>query len=160
MAAAPPPPNLDLTRRILEMATTGVYRESIFEALKPLGSRRDIRAAIAHAKQFGLHSVRHLRDAELGTYYQVDPSQQASFERAMAAAAPLASGDVATQVLTLSQTLRRMLAVAGSGAIALWVLGGICLVTGHLSSGRLAWMGALSSGGIWLLQRYLVRSLL
>jgi hypothetical protein len=51
-------PDLDLTRRILEMATTGVYRGSIFEALAPIATQRQIRQAIAHAKQFGLHSVR------------------------------------------------------------------------------------------------------
>jgi hypothetical protein len=58
-----------------------------------------------------------------------------------------------------TQTLRAMLAVAGLGAIALLLFGGVCLVTGHLTSGRLAWVGAASSGGVWLLQRYLARSL-
>jgi hypothetical protein len=82
-------PDLDLTRRILEMATTGVYRGSIFEALAPIATQRQIRQAIAHAKQFGLHSVRSLRDGELGTYYQVEPQKYASFQTAIAAAVPL-----------------------------------------------------------------------
>ncbi|MEB3269176.1 MAG: hypothetical protein VKJ09_11600 [Leptolyngbya sp.] len=154
-----PGSNLDLTRRILEMATTGVYRASIFDALGPIATQKQIRSAIVHAKQFGLHSVRTLRDAELGTYYQVDSQQYDSFQQAIARSVPLSGEDVATQVVRTTQTLRAMLAVAGTGAIALLLLGGLCLVTGHLTSGRLAWVGAASSGGIWLLQRHLARSL-
>jgi hypothetical protein len=152
-------PDLDLTRRILEMATTGVYRGSIFEALAPIATQRQIRQAIAHAKQFGLHSVRSLRDGELGTYYQVEPQKYDSFQTAIAAAVPLDGNDLAAQMVQTTQTLRAMLAVAGLGAITLLLFGGVCLVTGHLTSGRLAWVGAASSGGVWLLQRYLARSL-
>ena len=56
--------------------------------------------------------------------------------------------------------LRRMLVVAGGSAIALFAIGGLCLVTGHLASGRLAWLSAVSIGGIWVLQKALARSLL
>ena len=61
----------ELSRQVLEMATTGVYRESIFEALQPLATKKSIRLAIAHAKQFGMYSVAELRDDVLGTYYQI-----------------------------------------------------------------------------------------
>ncbi|WP_008317424.1 hypothetical protein [Leptolyngbya sp. PCC 6406] len=154
-----PAPDLDLTRRILEMATTGVYRESLFEALAPIATQRQIRSAIAQAKQFGLQSVRHLRDAELGTYYQVERHKYDSFQTAVAAAVPLTGDDLAAQILLTTRALRGMLAVAGGSAIALLILGGLCLLSGHLHSGRLAWVGAASIGGLWLIQRYLVRSL-
>jgi hypothetical protein len=81
----------ELSQRILEMAKTGVYRESIFEAFRSLATKRQIRQAIAHAKQFGLYSVRDLRDEELGTYYQVDLAKYDSFQAALKAAVPDAS---------------------------------------------------------------------
>jgi hypothetical protein len=71
----------ELSQRILDMAKTGVYRESIFEAFQSLATKQQIRRAIAHAKQFGLYSVRQHRDDELGTYYEVDLAKYQSFRR-------------------------------------------------------------------------------
>ena len=48
------------------MARTGVYRQSVFEAFRSMATQRQIRDAIAQAKQFGLYTVSSLRDAELG----------------------------------------------------------------------------------------------
>jgi hypothetical protein len=149
----------ELSQRILEMAQTGVYRESIFEAFQSLATKRQIRQAIAHAKHYGLYSVRDFRDAELGTYYEVDSAKYQSFQAALKAAVPLPGGDdLAAQILASTQAIRVMLAIAGSFAMGFLILGGICLVTGHLQSGRLAWVSAASIGGIWLLQQTWVRS--
>ncbi|MGD1905218.1 MAG: hypothetical protein ACFB0C_04395 [Leptolyngbyaceae cyanobacterium] len=157
---APQLSDLELTQRILDMAKTGVYRASILEALQPVATQRRIRSAITQAKQFGLHSDRTLRDSELGTYYQVDLRRYGAFQAAIAADIPLESRDIASQILLTTQVLRRMLVVAGGSAIALFAIGGLCLVTGHLASGRLAWLSAVSIGGIWVLQKALARSLL
>lgn len=144
----------ELSQRILEMAKTGVYRESIFEAFRSLATQRQIRQAIAHAKQFGLYSVRDLRDAELGTFYQVDLAKYQSFQAALKAAVPLPAGDdLAAQMLATTQAIRAMLAIAGSSALIFFIAGGLCLLTGHLQSGRFAWVGAVSVGSIWALQQ-------
>ena len=144
----------ELSQRILAMAKTGVYRESIFEAFRSLATKRQIRQAIAHAKQFGLYSVRDLRDAELGTYYQVDLQKYQSFQAALKAAVPMpASDDLAAQMLAMTQAIRAMLAIAGGATFILLIVGGVCLLTGHLQSGRLAWVSAVSMSLIWLLQR-------
>ncbi|MEO1094692.1 MAG: hypothetical protein AAFX01_07300 [Cyanobacteria bacterium J06638_28] len=151
----------ELSQRILEMAKTGVYRESILAAFQSLATKRQIRSAIAYAKQFGLYSIRGLRDPELGTYYQVDLNKYQSFQAALKASVPLgAEDDLAAQILATTQAMRAMLAIAGLGAMGLLILGGICLVTEHLHSGRLAWMGAASIGSIWMLQQALARHLL
>ncbi|MEO1298757.1 MAG: hypothetical protein AAFW75_23850 [Cyanobacteria bacterium J06636_16] len=151
----------ELSQRILEMAKTGVYRESIFEAFQSFATKQQIRRAIAYTKQFGLHSVRHLRDFELGTYYQVDLTKYQSFQAALKAAVPLAADDdLAARILASTQAIQSLLAISGSFAMGFLVIGGFCLVTGHLQSGRLAWVSAASIGGIWLLQRACVRSLL
>lgn len=144
----------ELSQRILAMAKTGVYRESIFEAFRSLATKRQIRQAIAHAKQFGLYSVRDLRDPELGTYYQVDLPKYESFQAALKAAVPMPPGDdLAAQLLATTQAIRAMLAIAGSSTFILLIVGGLCLLTGHLQSGRLAWASAASVGSIWLLQQ-------
>lgn len=151
----------ELSQRILEMAKTGVYRESVFEVFQSLATKRQIRSAIAHAKQLGLYSIRQLRDPELGTYYQVDAAKYRSFQAALKAAVPLEAGeDLAARILANTQAIRGMLAISGVGAVGFLVLGGICLVTGHLQSGRLAWMSAASIGTIWGIQQVCVRSLL
>lgn len=151
----------ELSQRILDMAQSGVYRESIFEVFQSLATQQQIRRAIAHAKQFGLYSVRQLRDPELGTYYQIDADKYQSFQAALKAAVPLAAGDdLAARVLATTQAMRAMLAIAGSCAFGFLILGGICLVTGHLQSGRLAWVSAASIGGIWAIQQRWVRPLL
>jgi hypothetical protein len=144
----------ELSQRILDMAKTGVYRESIFEALQPLATKRQIRNAISYAKQFGLYSVRELRDGELGTYYQVDPDKYHSFQAVIKASVPLQPGDdLAAQILINTQVIRAMLAIAGTTAIGLLLIGGACLITGHLASGRLAWGMSAGVGGVWLLQQ-------
>lgn len=151
----------ELSQRILDMARTGVYRESIFETFQPLATKQQIRTAIAHAKQLGLYSVRHLRDSELGTYYEVDNRKYQSVQAALKASVPLEAGDdLAARILVSTQAIRAMLAISGVGAIGFLVLGGVCLVTGHLQSGRLAWISAFSIGGIWALQQSWVRTFL
>ncbi|ASC70651.1 hypothetical protein XM38_015910 [Halomicronema hongdechloris C2206] len=152
---------LDLSQRILEMGQTGVYRHSIFEAFRPVATQRQIRAAIAQAKQFGLHSVAALRDDTLGTYYQVDATQYAFFQAALQASIPLAAGDNLTErVLQMTQILRQMLRVAKGSAIALALAGAGCLLNGQQQLGSLAWVGATSALGIWWLQHCLARKLL
>ena len=159
--ASPRLSETELSQRILDMAKTGVYRESIFEAFQSLATKQQIRRAIAHAKQFGLYSVRNLRDPDLGTYYQVDLSKYQSFQAALKAAVPLAAGeDLAARILTSTQAIQVLLAISGSLALGFLVVGGFCLVTGHLQSGRLAWVSAASIGCVWGLQRTCVRSLL
>jgi len=151
--------NTELSQRILDMAKTGVYRESIFETFQPLATKRQIRTAIAQAKQFGLYSIRHLRDPDLGTYYQADLSKSQSLQAVLNASVPLEVGDdLAAKILANTQAIRSMLAIAGSLAIGLLVIGGICLVTGHLQSGRVAWISAASIGSLWFLQQTLARS--
>ena len=149
----------ELSQRILEMAKTGVYRESIFEAFRSLATKQQIRRAITHTKQFGLYSVKELRDAELGTYYQIDLAKYESFAAALQASVPMPVGDdLAAQLLASTQAIRTMLAIAGSSTLIFWVGGSICLLTGHLQSGRLAWASAASLGGLWLLQHRLASS--
>lgn len=156
---APRLTDTELSQRILEMAKTGVYRESIFETFQPLATKKQIRGAIAHAKQFGLYSVRQLRDDELGTYYEVDLAKYQSFQAALKADIHLpAEDDLAAQILASTQTIRVMLTLAGSTALGCLLLGGFCLLTGHLQSGRLAWVSAASIGSIWALQNYWARS--
>lgn len=151
----------ELSQRILEMAQTGVYRESIFEAFQASATKQQIRSAISHARQLGLYSIRDLRDADLGTYYQIDPAKYASLQAAIKASVPLEAGDdLAARVLATTKALRTMLAIAGSCALGFLVLGGVCLVTGHLQSGRLAWVSAASIGGIWVLQQRWAKPLL
>lgn len=151
----------ELSQRILAMAKTGVYRESILETFQSLATKRQIRSAIAYAKQFGLYSIRGLRDPDLGTYYQVDLSKYQSFQAALKASIPLVpSDDLAAQILASTQAIRAMLAIAGLSAMGLLIAGGICLLTEHLQSGRVAWTGAASIGGIWMLQKARVRHLL
>lgn len=143
----------ELSQRILEMAKTGVYRESIFETFHSFATKKQIRCAIAHAKQLGLYSVKDLRDSELGTYYQLNADKYQSFRAALKASVPMTVGDdLAAQMLAMTQSIRRMLAIAGSFTIFFLVLGGVCFVTGHLQSGRFAWMSAASIGSVWLLQ--------
>ena len=150
---------IELSQRILEMAKTGVYRESIFEAFQPLATKKQIRSAITHAKQFGLYSVRHLRDTDLGTYYEVDLVKCQSFEAALKADIHLPpDDDLAAQILASTQTIRAMLAISGGIALGCLLLGGFFLITGHLQSGRLAWISAVSIGSIWALQNYWARS--
>lgn len=150
----------ELSQRILDMARTGVYRESIFETFRSLATKRQVSRAIAHARQLGLYSVPDLRDSELGTYYQVDVAKYQSLQAALKANVALPVGnDLAAQILVATQTVRVMLAIAGTLALVFLISGGCLLVTGHLQSGRLVWVGAASIGGVWLIQQYCARLL-
>lgn len=144
----------DLTQRILDMAKSGVYRESIFDAFRPVATKRQIRSAIASAKQFGLHSVPTLRDAELGTYYQVDLTRYQSLQTALNANVPLElTADLAKQMLVATQTIRWMLAISGGLAIGLFGVGGICVLMMRSQMAAMTWIAALCAAAIWGIQR-------
>jgi hypothetical protein len=149
---------LELTDRVLAMAKTGVYRQSVFEALGPVATRRQIRDAIAQAKQFGLYTVSALRDEDLGTYYQVEPARYESFQ---AAAKTLAAGlppeNLAEQVVATHAALRAMLTAVAGSTLGLGILGGWCLLDGHTQLGRGLWLGAMVAGGLWSVQRWIAR---
>ncbi|MDB9524488.1 hypothetical protein PN498_00685 [Oscillatoria sp. CS-180] len=148
----------ELSQRILDMAKTGVYRESIFEAFQSLATKRQVSSAIAHAKQLGLYSVSSLRDPDLGTYYQVDLAKYQSLQAALKANIQIsASDDLAAQILITTQTIRAMLVISGGFTLVLVISGGFLLLTGHLQSGRFAWVGAACVGGVWSLQQYWTR---
>lgn len=164
MNASPLSP-LDLTDRVLAMAKTGVYRQSVFEALGPVATRRQIRDAIAQAKQFGLYTVSALRDDELGTYYQVDPSHYESFQTASKVlGAALGPGqpptDLAAQVYDAHRALQAMLTAVAGGTLGLGALGGWCLLDGQTQLGRGLWLGAAIAGGLWGVQRWIARRVL
>lgn len=148
----------ELSQRILDMGKTGVYRASLFEALGPVATQRQIRAAIAHAKHFGLHSVPSLRDAELGTYYQLDLAKYQSLQHLVAASAPLtAEGDVIAKYTHATETIATMLNLGRGLGIVLAGAGGVCVFLGkpQVSFGLLS--GALSLGLLWLLQGAIAR---
>ncbi|PSR12586.1 hypothetical protein C8255_26410, partial [filamentous cyanobacterium CCP3] len=145
MKASPCSP-LELTDRVLTMAKTGVYRQSVFEALGPIATRRQIREAIAQAKQFGLYTVSALRDEELGTYYQVEPASYESFQtaaKALTAGSLPHSNNLAEQVVATHSTLRAMLSAVAVSTLGLGFLGGWCLLDGHTQLGRGLWLGAI-----------------
>ena len=157
----PPISPLELTDRVLSMATTGVYRQSVFEALGPLATQRQIRDAIAQAKQFGLYTVSSLRDSDLGTYYQ---AEAASYESFQAASKTLEtslgignSGNLSEQIVATHQAMQAMLTAVAGSTLGLGILGGWCLLDGHTQIGRGLWLGALVAGGLWGLQRWIAR---
>ncbi len=151
----------ELTGRILDMARTGVYRQLVFEAFRPMATQRQIRDAIAQAKQFGLYTVASLRDEELGTYYQVDPVRYESFvEASKTGFTATSSTDLAEYMVQTNQTIRTMLTVVSSCTVGLALTGGWCLLSGQLQTGRLLWLGALVAGGLWGMQRAIARRVL
>nr|WP_278003597.1 hypothetical protein [Nodosilinea sp. TSF1-S3] len=140
------------------MAKTGVYRQSVFEALGPIATRRQIREAIAQAKQFGLYSVSALRDKDLGTYYQVEANCYESFQaasKALAASAP--PENLAAQIVATHTALKAMLTAVAGSTLGLGLLGGWCLLDGHPQLGRGLWLGAVVAGGVWSVQRWIAR---
>ncbi|HEY9734743.1 MAG TPA: hypothetical protein V6D06_00625 [Trichocoleus sp.] len=151
----------ELTGRILEMAQTGVYRESIFEAFQPVATKRQIRSAIAQAKQFGLRSVATLRDADLGTYYQADSAHYERFQTVLKSsnlASALANGEDLTQRLVgSSKAMKTMLVVAGGSALGLFGVGSLYLLNGQAQMGGTLWLGAVLTGAIWLVQRTIAK---
>ncbi|MEL6816577.1 MAG: hypothetical protein AAFP03_17470 [Cyanobacteria bacterium J06598_3] len=152
----------ELTGRILDMAQTGVYRESLFEAFRPVATKRHIKDAIALAKQFGLHSDPTLRDSELGTYYQVSPGKVIAFQAALNSnsIALSAGDDMAARLQLATRVVRLMLVVSGGGAIALLLLGAGYIITGKPEAAAMWWTSALCTGGIWLWQKNVAKPLL
>ncbi|NET52740.1 MAG: hypothetical protein F6K09_29910 [Merismopedia sp. SIO2A8] len=153
----------ELSQKILEMAKTGVYRESIFEALHPLSTKKNIRLAITHAKHFGLHSVAELRDDSLGTYYQVDLSRyQAHHHLINHFTDPALIPDDPVQSLQTTQnllkTVRRMVYLSMGSAIALGILGSGCVWMELKLTGGALWLSAVTLAGIGQLQWRMVAS--
>ncbi|MBD2462059.1 hypothetical protein H6G89_13475 [Oscillatoria sp. FACHB-1407] len=144
----------ELSQQILEMAKAGVYRESVFEALRPTATKKQIGLAIAHAKQFGLHSVATLRDPELGTYYEVDLAKYQSLQHALhSTVVPNDTNDLVTKVVDATVVVRLMLATVRGLAIGSLLLGIACLIAGqqHIGFGLLT--SAASASLIWAIQK-------
>ncbi|MBD1911896.1 MULTISPECIES: hypothetical protein [unclassified Leptolyngbya] len=149
---------LELSQRILDMGRTGVYRESVFEALQPYATKRQIREAIAHAKQFGLHSVAPMRDSELGTYYQLDLAKYQSAQPTLKETLPLMQkGDLAQQLLQQNQALERMLTLTQSFWMVLAIAGVSSILIGWSRFGFGALSGAVSVAVLWGIQRQVSR---
>lgn len=147
----------ELTQQILEMAKTGVYRESVFEALQPMASKKQIASAISHAKRFGLHSVASLRDEQLGTYYQLDLVKYQALQHAIDNPAHLGSDrELLLRVMEATTAVQKMLTIAGSMTLLLALAGVVSLVSDWDWLGIGCLGGAISSAGIWLLQRSLL----
>ena len=151
----------ELTGRILEMAQTGVYRESLFETFRPMATKKQVKGAIALAKQFGLHSDPSLRDEDLGTYYQVDPQRVQSFQSVMDSSLMLQAGDdLAQQMQVAMRTVKMMLVVSGGSAIALLLVGSGYILGGKTEAAAMWWTSALCVGGIWLWQKNVAKPML
>ncbi|MFM7427720.1 MAG: hypothetical protein ACKO7W_22425 [Elainella sp.] len=147
----------ELSQKVLEMAATGVYRESVFEALKPLATKRQIREAITHAKRFGLHSVPSLRDPELGTYYQLDLVKYQTLGHALHSHTGQ-DADLIQKLTRLSQTLRQIVLLTQLSALLLLGMGSLCWVAGWYGA-SLSWAGAATGATLlWLMQRYWMQS--
>ncbi|MBM0741967.1 hypothetical protein JOY44_10070 [Phormidium sp. CLA17] len=150
----------ELSERILEMAKTGVYRTSIFEAFQPVATKRHISLAIRHAKRFGLHSVAKLRDEDLGTYYQLDAVKYQALQHTMQSVVPLESDEAVLKRMTDAvTTVKLMVMVVGGSAIALFSSGFVCILLGKASLGS----GFLTAGAtaiaLWLLQKNLAKKI-
>lgn len=149
---------LELSQKILEMGRTGVYRESVFEALQPYATKRQIREAIAYAKQFGLHSVAPMRDSELGTYYQLDLAKYQRAQPTLKETLPLMQkGDVAQQLLERDRALERVLLFTQSFWMILAIAGVSSLLMGWSRFGFGALSGAVSVAVLWGVQRQITR---
>ncbi|MEM9452131.1 MAG: hypothetical protein AAGA75_26880 [Cyanobacteria bacterium P01_E01_bin.6] len=147
----------ELSQRILDMSKTGVYRESIFEALQPLATKKSIRIAIARAKKFGLHSVASLRDETLGTYYQLDTEKYTSLHHALDSPMPHEDEALLERAIAANLALNRMLMVAKGIAFAL-LMGGLgCWVIGQRDASAGLMIGAASAAGTWALQHRLAK---
>jgi hypothetical protein len=145
----------ELSQKILEMATTGVYRESVFEALQPVATKKQISEAIAHAKQYGLHSVASLRDPELGTYYQLDPVKFEALFPTLHATPPGKDADLMQRLTNATRTTQHMLMLAQAFGLVLLLSGFAAWLTGlhQLSFGF--WGASMSAILLWRLQRQL-----
>lgn len=151
----------ELTGRILEMAQTGVYRESLFEVFRPMATKKQVKGAIALAKQFGLRSDPALRDPDLGTYYQADALKVQSFQSTVQNSMVLSIGDdMAQRVHLATRTIKLMLVVSGASAIALLLIGSSYVLAGKAEAAAAWWTSALCAGGIWLWQKAVAKPLL
>ncbi len=151
----------ELTGRILEMAQTGVYRESLFEAFRSMATKKQVSASITLAKQFGLRSDPSLRDSELGTYYQVESDKVSSFQSVIQNSITLSAGDdMARRVQLATRTVKLMLVVSGMSAIALLLIGASYVLAGKSESAAAWWTSALCAGGIWRWQKNVAKPLL
>jgi hypothetical protein len=150
----------ELSQKILDMAATGVYRESIFEALQPLATKKQIREAIAHAKRFGLGTVASLRDPDLGTYYQLDSAKYQAFQHLLHSPIYLGKDTELTQRLTnANQTIQHFLIAASSFSILLSLFGILCWMSGWHQFGGGLLGAALGTFGLWQVQRYIGQNL-
>jgi hypothetical protein len=144
----------ELSEKILEMAKTGIYRESVFEALRPLATKQQIRTAITHAKRFGLHSVASLRDRDLGTYYQLDLVKYQENHRLLHASEYLGKdADLLKRVTEAQQAVRRMLALARGLAIVLGISSLSCALAGERQISVMLLSGTVATGVLWALQQ-------
>jgi hypothetical protein len=151
----------ELSDRILEMAKTGVYRASLFEAFQPVATQRNISLAIRHCKKFGLHSVAKLRDPELGTYYQLDVAKYQSLQSAMQACVPVESeADLLKRFTDTVLVMQMMLTVAAAGAIVLFGVGLVCLSSNKPQLGWGLLSSALSLVSIWGMQKAIAKKVL
>jgi hypothetical protein len=150
--------SLELSQKILEMGKTGVYRESIFEALHPYATKKQIRAAIAHAKQCGLHSVANLRDDTLGTYYQLDLVKYQTLKPTLQDTLPLMEqGELAQQLLSTTRTLHQVLAFTRMAWMALAIAACLSFLLGSNRLGFGTLSGAVSIAFLWGVQQQWVR---
>ncbi|MGP1375871.1 MAG: hypothetical protein ACTS3T_23795 [Almyronema sp.] len=148
----------EISQRILDMAITGVYRESVFETFRPVATQKQIRGAIAHAKQLGLHSVPQLRDQALGTYYQIDAGSYETAQALLKAEVTFAVGASPTaQLLLTTQTLKAMLGVSVSIAVLCALGGALLWLNGQFVGGTSALVASLSAWTIWMIQNRLAQ---
>lgn len=147
-----------LSQKILDMASTGVYRESIFEALQPIATKKQIREAIAHAKRFGLYSVASLRDPELGTYYQLDTSKYQTLQHALHSPIHLGKdGELVQRLTQANQTAERLVRVTRGFAILLAGAGAAVWFSGwHMVAFGLG-SASLSAIVLWQVQRRVIK---
>jgi hypothetical protein len=151
----------ELSDRILDMAKTGVYRQSVLEALAPLATQKEIRLAIAYAKKFGLHSVSSLRDAELGTYYQLDVAKYQSLRHALHSSIELRDDEnLFKSAVDLTQTIQTMLISAKALAISLLMIGILSIFINHGQANLSIFAGAIGVASVWLIQRILAQRVL
>jgi hypothetical protein len=150
----------ELSEQVLQMAMTGVYRESVFEALQPLATKQQIRRSIAHAKRFGLHSVASLRDAELGTYYQLDETKYQALKHKLHAPESFGEdAELVQRVTHATQIVQRMLMAATVLAGVLGLLSAIGGITGHWQASIALFSSAIGVVGLWGLQRWIATQL-
>lgn len=150
--------SLELSQKILEMGKTGVYRESVFEALRPYATKKQIREAIAHAKHCGLHSVPSLRDNTLGTYYQLDLVKYQTVEPTLQDTLPLMEqGELAQQLLSTTRTLNQILALTRMAWMGLAIAACLSFLLGSHRLGFGTLSGAASIALLWGIQQQWVR---